>query len=175
MLERTVTISGLSKTFSVTGWRLGYAIAPAAISDGIRRVHDFLTVGAPHPLQMAAVAALALPVTYYQELVRAYTRRRDRMAAIVRSAGLTYFLPQGAYYMLADCAPLGFRNDEECARWLVQEVGVAVVPGSSFYPAGSSAGRQRIRFAFPKREQTLNDAEERLRGLVERASARSDP
>jgi aminotransferase len=175
MLERTITISGLSKTFSVTGWRLGYAIAPAAISDGIRRVHDFLTVGAPHPLQMAAAAALELPAAYYRELIAAYAHRRERMTAILRGAGLPYFLPEGAYYMMADCSPLGFPNDIACARWLVQEVGVAVVPGSSFYPAGSAAGRQRIRFAFPKRDSTLDEAAARLDRLVERARARGQP
>jgi aminotransferase len=172
MLERTITISGLSKTFSVTGWRLGYAIAPEEISAGIRRVHDFLTVGAPHPLQMAAVAALELPDRYYEELRRAYTLRRDRMADIVRAAGLPLFLPEGAYYMLADIAALQFADDVECASWLVREVGVAVVPGSSFYPPESSAGSQRIRFAFPKRQETLDEAAQRLRGLVERARAR---
>jgi aminotransferase len=169
MRERTVTISGLSKTFSVTGWRLGYAIAPEEIGVGIRRVHDFLTVGAPHPLQMAAVAALALPHRYYEELVRAYTRRRDRMATILADAGLPYFMPQGAYYMLTDISDLGFLDDIACADWLVREVGVATVPGSSFYPAGSTAGRQRIRFAFPKREETLEEAAWRLERLVERA------
>jgi aspartate/methionine/tyrosine aminotransferase len=174
MRERTVTISGLSKTFSVTGWRLGYAIAPAEISVGIRRVHDFLTVGAPHPLQMAAVAALELPSGYYQELVRAYSHRRRRMAEIVEAAGLPYFLPEGAYYMLADISEIGFPDDTACADWLVREVGVAVVPGSSFYPAGSAAGRQRIRFAFPKRDETLDEAARRLRGLADRARARDD-
>jgi aspartate/methionine/tyrosine aminotransferase len=175
MRERTVTISGLSKTFSVTGWRLGYAIAPAEISVGIRRVHDFLTVGAPHPLQMAAVAALDLPPRYYQELVQAYSHRRRRMAAIVEAAGLPYFLPDGAYYILADISELGFVDDVSCADWLVREVGVAVVPGSSFYHAGSQAGRQRIRFAFPKRDVTLDEAAARLQGLVARARARGDP
>jgi aminotransferase len=169
MRERTVTISGLSKTFSVTGWRLGYALAPEEISVGIRRVHDFLTVGAPHPLQMAAVAALALPPRYYEELVRAYTRRRDRMAVILAAAGLPFFMPEGAYYMLSDISALGFADDVACASWLVREVGVATVPGSSFYPAGSTAGRQRIRFAFPKREETLEEAAGRLDGLVQRA------
>ena len=175
MWERTITISGLSKTFSVTGWRLGYAIAPAEISDGIRRVHDFLTVGAPHPLQMAAVAALELPASYYEELARAYAHRRARMAAIARAAGLPIFLPAGAYYMLADISLLGFADDVECAQWLVREVGVAVVPGSSFYPSGAASGRQRIRFAFPKREATLDEAEDRLRGLTERARSRAKP
>jgi aspartate/methionine/tyrosine aminotransferase len=172
MRERTVTISGLSKTFSVTGWRLGYAIAPPDISLGIRRVHDFLTVGAPHPLQMAAVAALELPPRYYQELTQAYNHRRRRMTAIVESAGLPYFLPEGAYYMLADISELGFPDDAACAEWLVREVGVAVVPGSSFYPAESDAGRQRIRFAFPKRDETLDEAADRLRDLAPRARAR---
>jgi aminotransferase len=166
MRERTVTISGLSKTFSVTGWRLGYAIAPAEISVGIRRVHDFLTVGAPHPLQMAAVAALELPARYYAELVQAYSRRRARMVEIVRAAGLPLFMPAGAYYMLADISMLGFEDDVACARWMVEELGVAIVPGSSFYPAGSSAGRQRIRFAFPKRLETLDEAARRLEGLT---------
>jgi aminotransferase len=173
MRERTITISGLSKTFSVTGWRLGYAIAPAELSVGIRRVHDFLTVGAPHPLQMAAVAALELPAGYYEELRRAYAHRRERMAAIARTAGLPIFLPEGAYYMLADISGLGFADDVECAQWLVREVGVAVVPGSSFYPAGAEAGRQRIRFAFPKRDATLEEAAQRLAGLRERARSRS--
>jgi aminotransferase len=175
MRERTVTISGLSKTFSATGWRLGYAIAPLDISVGIRRVHDFLTVGAPHPLQMAAVAALELPDRYYKELARAYAQRRERMAAILRVAGLPSFLPDGAYYMLADSSPLGFPDDLSCARWLVREVGVAVVPGSSFYPTGSTAGRQRIRFAYPKRMETLDEAAARLEGLVERARSRGNP
>jgi aspartate/methionine/tyrosine aminotransferase len=174
MRERTITISGLSKTFSVTGWRLGYAIAPPDISVGIRRVHDFLTVGAPHPLQMAAVAALGLPESYYRELIRAYAHRRERMAEIVAAAGLPYFLPQGAYYMLADISHLGFADDQECATWLVREVGVAVVPGSSFYPAGSLAGRQRIRFAFPKRDETLEGAAERLCDLTGRARTRRE-
>lgn len=175
MHERTVTISGLSKTFSVTGWRLGYAIAPADISVGIRRVHDFLTVGAPHPLQMAAVAALELPPRYYHDLVQAYSHRRRRMTEIVQGAGLPYFLPEGAYYMLADIAELGFADDAACADWLVREVGVAVVSGSSFYPVGCEAGRQRIRFAFPKRDATLDEAAQRLKGLVARAQARGDP
>src|SRR5436190_7574247 len=122
MRDRTITISGLSKTFSVTGWRLGYAIAPADISVGIRRVHDLLTVGAPHPLQMAAVAALELPGRYYAGLVEAYSRRRARMAEIVRAAGLPLFMPAGAYYMLADISMLGFADDVACARWLVEEV-----------------------------------------------------
>jgi aminotransferase len=168
MQERTITISGASKTFAVTGWRLGWAIAPRAISDGIRRVHDFLTVGAPHPLQMAAAAALALPPSYYAQLTADYTRRRDRMLAILRAAGLTPFPPQGAYYVMTDITPFGYPDDVTFSRYLVEQVGVAVVPGSSFYPPEWSHGRQRIRFAFPKRMETLDEAEERLVGIPSR-------
>src|SRR5262249_4281539 len=146
MRERTITISGASKTFSVTGWRLGWAIAPPEISAGIRRVHDFLTVGAPHPLQMAAAAALELPPSYYEELVAAYTRRRDRMVGMIRAAGMRPFVPEGAYYAMADISGFGFPDDVAFTEYLVREVGVAVVPGSSFYPAGWPHGRQRIRF-----------------------------
>jgi aspartate/methionine/tyrosine aminotransferase len=162
MRERTITISGASKTFSVTGWRLGWAIAPPEISIGIRRVHDFLTVGAPHPLQMAAVAALELPPSYYGGLIDGYTRRRDRMVGMIRAAGLRPFAPQGAYYAMADISSFGFPDDVAFTQYLVKEVGVAVVPGSSFYPEGWSHGRQRIRFAFPKRDETLDEAERRL-------------
>jgi aminotransferase len=159
----------------VTGWRLGWAIAPRAISDGIRRVHDFLTVGAPHPLQMAAAAALALPSSYYAQLTADYTRRRDRMLAILRAAGLAPFPPQGAYYVMADIAPFGYPDDLTFSRYLVEQVGVAVVPGSSFYPPEWPHGRQRIRFAFPKRMETLDEAEERLVGKIERRLSRPEP
>lgn len=166
MQERTITISGASKTFSVTGWRLGWAIAPQKISVGIRRVHDFLTVGAPHPLQMAAAAALELPPSYYEQLVSDYTNRRDRMAQIVRAAGMVPWVPEGAYYMMADITPLGYDDDIAFTRRLVEEVGVAVVPGSSFYPPGWTQGRGRVRFAFPKRAETLDEAERRLVGRI---------
>ncbi len=166
MADRTVTISGASKTFAVTGWRLGWAIAPADVTVGIRRVHDFLTVGAPHPLQMAAAAALALPESYYRDMVAAYTRRRDRMLGILERVRLRPFPPEGAYYVMSDCSPYGQLDDVAMAMWLVSEIGIAVVPGSSFYPAGDPAGRQRIRFAFPKREPTLAEAEKRLLRLT---------
>jgi aminotransferase len=166
MRERTITISGASKTFSVTGWRLGWAIAPPEIAIGIRRVHDFLTVGAPHPLQMAAAAALELPDSYYEHLVAEYTERRERMTAIVRAAGMRPFVPGGAYYMMADIAPFGYADDVAFTRMLVEQVGVAVVPGSSFYPAGWPQGRQRIRFAFPTRPETLAEVERRLVGKI---------
>jgi aspartate/methionine/tyrosine aminotransferase len=165
MRDRTITISGASKTFSVTGWRLGWAIAPKEISTGIRRVHDFLTVGAPHPLQMAAVSALALPDRYYREMVAQYTRRRDRMLEILNACSLRPFPPEGAYYVMADCSPYRQPNDVAMAVWLVKEIGVAVVPGSSFYPPGDPSGRQRIRFAFPKREATLDEAGRRLTAM----------
>ena len=162
MLERTVTISGASKTFSVTGWRLGWAVAPEELSIGIRRVHDFLTVGAPHPLQMAAVTALNLPQSYFDNLLAAYARRRDRMMGILADAGLPAHRPEGAYYVMVDASGLGLADGVAVARWLVREVGVAIVPGSSFYPPDWPDGKQRIRFAFPKREETLDAAAERL-------------
>jgi aspartate/methionine/tyrosine aminotransferase len=170
MGDRTVTISGASKTFAVTGWRLGWAIAPAEITVGIRRVHDFLTVGAPHPLQMAAAAALELPESYYRGMVEQYTLRRDRMLGIIESTGLRPSPPEGAYYVMADCSMFGQADDVAMAMWLVKEFGIAVVPGSSFYPPGDPAGRQRIRFAFPKRMETLDEAERRLRDLGKAAS-----
>jgi L-glutamine---4-(methylsulfanyl)-2-oxobutanoate aminotransferase len=165
MRERTVTISGASKTFSVTGWRLGWAIAPKDISTGIRRVHDFLTVGAPHPLQEAAVAALELPGSYYQGLAEGYARRRERTTEMVVATGMVPYPPEGAYYTLADISAFGYPDDVAFTMHLIKEVGVAVVPGSSFYPPGSPEGKQLIRFAFPKRMETLEAAAERLDGL----------
>jgi aspartate/methionine/tyrosine aminotransferase len=169
MAERTVTISGASKTFSVTGWRIGWAVAPKEISTGIRRVHDFLTVGAPHPLQEAAATALELPERYYRELVEKYTERRDRVTAMLEAVRLRPFVPEGAYYTLADYTALltdgESPDDVAFTMRLIKEVGVAVVPGSSFYPAGDPAGRRMIRFAFPKREATLEEAARRLAGL----------
>jgi aspartate/methionine/tyrosine aminotransferase len=165
MRERTITISGASKTFSVTGWRIGWAVAPKEISTGIRRVHDFLTVGAPHPLQEAAVAALELPERYYRELVEKYVQRRDRVVAMARSAGMTPFVPEGAYYTLCDISAFGYPDDVAFTMHLIKEVGVAVVPGSSFYPAGAESGRRKIRFAFPKKPETLDEAERLLKKL----------
>lgn len=165
MRERTITISGASKTFSVTGWRIGWAIAPKELSIGIRRVHDFLTVGAPHPLQEAAATALELPQHYYQELVEKYTARRDRVTAMLQAAGLQPMVPEGAYYTLADISPFGFPDDVAFTMHLIKEIGVAVVPGSSFYPAGWEEGKRLVRFAFPKREATLEEAAQRLQAL----------
>ena len=164
MAERTVTISGLSKTFSVTGWRLGYTLAPAAITNGIRKVHDFLTVGAPHPLQMAGAAALALPESYYEKLRTDYRRRRDVFLPYLRAAGFTFIEPEGAYYVLADIRPLGGTDDTEFTRRMIETVGVSGVPGSSFHrPA--ELGRHLVRFMFAKRDETLQAAGERLARL----------
>ena len=164
MLERTVTISGLSKTYSVTGWRLGYCIAPAAVSDGIRKAHDFLTVGAPHPLQMAGVAALNLPAEYYAKLKSGYTRRRDLFLPYLRDAGLTVYEPEGAYYVMTDIAPLGWDDDTAFVRAMIEQIGVSAVPGSSFY-SPKALGKTMVRFMFAKKDETLHAAGERLRGL----------
>lgn len=161
MAERTVTISGLSKTFSVTGWRLGYCIAPAKITAGIRKTHDFLTVGAPHPLQMAGVAALHLPQAYYDKLQAEYRRRKDVFLPYLREAGFPFHEPEGAYYVIADITPFGGTHDVEFAHWMTREIGVATVPASSFF-SPPDIGRTRIRFMFAKKEETLHRAGERL-------------
>ena len=161
MRERTITINGMSKTFSVTGWRVGYAIAPAEISNAIRKMHDFLTVGAAAPLQEAGVTALRLPETYYQNLCSEYLRRRDRMMAALEDAGFQCFKPRGAYYIMTDISRFGFASDVEFTRHLVKEIGVAVVPGSSFYSHPSS-GSTQVRFTFCKTDATLDEAARRL-------------
>jgi aminotransferase len=162
MRERTVTISGLSKTFSCTGWRLGYAIAPAAETTAIRKVHDFLTVGAPAPLQEAGAVGLAFPPEYYNTLAHEYRERRDLLCGALREAGFRLTVPEGAYYVLADFSPLNSsQDDREFAIWLAREAGVATVPGSSFHQT-QGRGRQYVRFAFCKRRETLQAAAERL-------------
>lgn len=161
MTERTVTISGLSKTFSMTGWRLGYCIAPKEITDGIRKVHDFLTVGAPHPLQIAGAAALALPDSYYAQLREDYRRRREILLGYLNEAGFELHEPEGAYYVMTDVTPFGWSNDLEFVRWMVKEIGVAAVPGSSFF-SPPELGRTQVRFMFAKKEKTLHQAGERL-------------
>ena len=169
MAERTVTISGISKSYSVTGWRVGYAIAPEELSLGIRRAHDFVSVGAPHPLQEAAVAALALPDSYYMRLRDSYRAKRDLLLGILESAGFHCFKPEGAYYILTEVdhfmKRLGLSDDTAFAMWLVKEIGVATVPGSSFYSV-PERGRTQIRFCFPKTEAVLNEAGERLKKLA---------
>ena len=161
MADRTVTINGLSKTFSVTGWRVGWAISPPAMTGAIRKMHDFLTVGAPAPLQEAGAAALALPDSYYDELASSYQRRRDMMLDILDRHQFPYFRPAGAYYVMTDIATFGFPDDVAFARHLVEHVGVATVPGSSFY-RDAAAGRTKLRFCFSKQDETLRAADRRL-------------
>ncbi len=164
MAERTVTINGMSKTYSVTGWRVGWAIAPPALTAAIRKVHDFLTVGAAAPLQEAGALALALPDEYYVALAAGYTRRRDRLLPILQRAGLRTHVPRGAYYVMTEIDGLGWEDDVAFARHLVETIGVAVVPGSSFYHDPAD-GRRQVRFAFCKKEATLDEAERRLSRL----------
>ncbi len=161
MLERTVTISGCSKTYSVTGWRVGYAVAAPQWTDAIKKVHDFLTVGAPAPLQEAAALALHLPDEFYVKLRHEYAERREVILNVLREAGFPYYPPEGAYYVMSEIGPLGAQDDVEFANWLVREIGVATVPGSSFYHK-PILGRGFIRFAFPKALSTLKTAGERL-------------
>ena len=164
MAERTVTINSVSKTFSVTGWRVGWTIGPPDITAAIRKVHDFLTVGAAAPLQAASAAALALPDDYYRELAAHYRVRRDRLLGILQQAGFTCYAPRGAYYIMTDIAAFGFPDDVAFAKHLVSDIGVAAVPGSSFYRDPAS-GRTKLRFTFCKREETLAAAETRLATL----------
>ena len=164
MRERTVTISGLSKTFSCTGWRLGYAIAPARESQAIRKVHDFLTVGAPAPLQAAGAVGLAFDADYYNHLALDYRARRDLLCGALAESGFAFSVPEGAYYVLADFSALSDDDDVTFAKWLASEGGVATVPGSSFYH-DRAPGRSLVRFAFCKQLETLERAAERLAGV----------
>ena len=165
MADRTITINGLSKTFSVTGWRIGWAISPPALAGPIRKLHDFLTVGAPAPLQEAGAVALRLPESYYRELAAGYTRRRDLMLEILERHGFRPFRPHGAYYVMTDISPFGFPDDVAFARDLVERVGVATVPGSSFYH-DPALGRTKLRFCFSKRDETIREADVRLSRLT---------
>jgi aspartate/methionine/tyrosine aminotransferase len=162
MEDRTVTISALSKTYSVTGWRVGWAVAPATLVGGIRTVHDFLTVGAPTPLQHAGVTALRFPESYYARIAEEYAERRAVILGLLTETGLGPQTPAGAYYVMADVTHLGFGSDVETALRLVRDVGVAVVPGSSFF-SRPELGRHVVRFSFCKRLETLRAAGERLR------------
>jgi aspartate/methionine/tyrosine aminotransferase len=175
MRERTIVVNGMSKTYSVTGWRVGYIIAPVEISGAIRKMHDFMTVGAPAPLQEAGVVAMRLPDSYYEELASHYTWRRNRLMGALDVAGLQPFVPAGAYYIMCDIRPLreqqGLENDVEFTRFLVKNVGVAAVPGSSFFREPSS-GKNLIRFTFCKREETLAAAAARLASLRQIADAK---
>jgi aminotransferase len=159
MAERTLMCSSLSKTFSITGWRLGYVFAPPAIIGQARKVHDFLTVGAAAPLQHAVVAGLKLPVSYYDGLAGEYAARRDVLLGYLDRTGLAYTRPQGAYYVMLDVSPFGYANDVEFAHWMAREIGVAPVPGSSFFAGGEN---RYVRLNFAKKMETLHAAGERL-------------
>jgi aminotransferase len=165
MADRTVAIDSLSKTYSVTGWRVGWAITSPELSIGIRRVHDFLTVGAAAPLQAAAVVALGFPEAYYEQLAADYRERRDTLVPALAEAGFRIHEPAGAYYVMTDIAGLTDEDDVTFARRLIDDPGVAGVPGSSFF-SRPELGRTKIRFAFPKRLETLRAATERLSRLA---------
>jgi aminotransferase len=164
MADRTVTINSISKTFSVTGWRVGWTVAPADITSAIRKVHDFLTVGAAAPLQAAAASALQMPQTYYTDLAKTYGAKRERLMQILQQAGFVCYEPKGAYYIMTDVSTFGFPDDVAFSRYLVTEIGVASVPGSSFYRDPAS-GRTKVRFCFCKKDETLQAADERLSRL----------
>ena len=164
MADRTITTGGLSKTYSVTGWRIGWAISPAPLTGGIRKLHDFLTVAAPTPFHDAGVSALSLPDAFYAGLAKDYETKRDLMMDILGRHGFTAYQPGGAYYVMADVSRFGFSSDSEFAQYLVKEIGVATVPGSSFY-IDPAAAPQTVRFCFSKRDETLHEADRRLARL----------
>ncbi len=164
MQDRTITVSGLSKTYSMTGWRLGYVVAPETLTGAIRKMHDFITVGAPHPLQRAGAAALNLPDSYYQELLQKYNKNRIRLVNALKEAGFRCHPPEGAYYIMTDITDFGFQDDTTFAHWLVKEIGVGGVPGSSFY-SQSNLGKTKFRFMFSVADQVLAEAGERLMNI----------
>jgi aspartate/methionine/tyrosine aminotransferase len=161
MRERTITISSLSKTWSATGWRIGWIIAPPAQTSPIRKVHDFLTVGAPAPLQTAAAVGFAFGPEYYNRFTADYKARRTFMSDVLHENGFKFSMPEGAYYIFADFSELSDLDDVTFAKWMTQEIGVATVPGSSFY-SRKEDGRNFVRFAFCKKQETLDNAAERL-------------
>jgi len=163
MKDRTITISGFSKTYSVTGWRIGYAVAQKELTSALRKVHDFLTVGAPAPLQHACVTALRFPDSYYRELLNMYDSKRKLLYNALINAGFGCSLPEGAYYILVDIPDSIRMDDMTFARYLVSEIGVAAVPGSSFFK--SEAGKHKLRFTFSKKDETLMEAARRLERL----------
>jgi aminotransferase len=162
--DRTITISALSKTYAVTGWRVGWAVGPPELMGGIRAVHDFLTVAAAAPLQEAGITALAMPDSFYATQAAEYAERRDLLMRILDEAGFQAKPPAGAYYVMADCSHLGLGDDVATAKYLVEEIGVATVPGSSFF-SKPELGRHILRFAFCKKLETLEEAGERLTKL----------
>jgi aspartate/methionine/tyrosine aminotransferase len=162
MRDQTITINSISKTYSLTGWRVGWAIAPVSLTASIRKVHDFLTVGAPHPLQEAAATALRIDRSYYQTLAKEYEERRNFLAQILDEAGFRIYRPYGAYYIMTDVKHFGVSDDVAFAFYLVEKFGVATVPGSSFY-SRPSLGATKVRFCFPKKRETLELAAEKLK------------
>ncbi|MFQ5934697.1 MAG: pyridoxal phosphate-dependent aminotransferase, partial [Dehalococcoidia bacterium] len=165
MERRTVTINSASKTYSVTGWRIGWAIAlDEEISTSIRRAHDFLTVGAAAPLQEAVAGALKFPLSYYEELARAYQARRDMTLSIIGEAGFDYVAPQGAYYVMTEYPDCGIDDDLEFSKFMAESIGVTPVPGRAFY-LEPARGKPFVRFAFPKKLETLEIVRERMARL----------
>jgi aminotransferase len=161
--DRTITISGMSKTFAITGWRLGYVVAPETVSNKIRAIHEFTIACAPTPLQYAMLAALGLPDSYYRGLTEFYTARRDRVIGILRKYGFKTLTPEGSFYTMADFTGLGRGDDDVAfAYWLIDHAGVATVPGSCFYRSDPSCGRGTVRIAYPKKDETLDGVEERF-------------
>ena len=164
MRERCITINSMSKTYSVTGWRVGWVLAPPDISNSIRKVHDFLTVGAATPLQQAGVLALSLPDSYYVKLAEEYTARRDKMLSLLTASGFRCFPPSGAYYVMTDVSGFGFKDDVAFVRHMIHTAGVAAVPGSSFFSKPGD-GANYVRFCFCKKDETLEEAKLRLAKL----------
>jgi aminotransferase len=162
MLDRTVTMSGFSKTYSATGWRVGYIVAPKNITGAIRKVHDFLTVCAPTPIQEACITALKLPESFYQNLRKTYDQSRNLLYEALENAGFECTKPEGSYYIWTDFSNTGFKDDHKLAEYLVMKVGVGSVPGSSFYHQ-PSLGRRKLRFSFSKRPSTIKKAIGRLK------------
>jgi aspartate/methionine/tyrosine aminotransferase len=174
MRERTVTISGISKSYSLTGWRVGWLLAPPHLTDAIRKVHDFLTVGAAHPLQVAAATALRFPQEYYDRVLGDYRARRDALVEGLQAIGFGCATPAGAYYVMADISPFGFPDDVTFANHLVESLAVATVPGSSFYHL-PDLGSDRVRFSYPKKLETIARGLEKLAPLRARVGASPAP
>jgi aspartate/methionine/tyrosine aminotransferase len=164
MRDRSILVNSMSKTYSVTGWRVGWVLASPDLTNSIRKVHDFLTVGAAAPLQQAGVVAMGLPPQYYNDLAQEYARRRDHLMGSLEDAGFKCFIPRGAYYIMADISVFGFSDDTAFVRHLIENIGVAAVPGSSFY-ARSCSNSQQIRFCFCKKYETLKVARNKLMKL----------
>src|SRR5262249_45677295 len=165
MRERSILVNSMSKTYSVTGWRVGWVLASPDLTDSIRKVHDFLTVGAASPLQQAGVVALGLGEEYYTHLAAEYSARRDYIVSSLEGAGLRCFIPRGAYYVMADISDSEYQNDVDFVRYLIDIIGIAAVPGSSFY-AQSRSGSRHVRFCFCKKYETLEKARDLICKLV---------